>query len=371
MRPVAEDEEALAVRTPRCWGESVRRSLAQADLLDRALQPAREGSALWFPLRPASERDPAALDDFLRTHDHATTGTYTFTRRTPRIASYRELLTDLPDDLRALLPSSYDIVGHVAVVKLPDPLLPHQTRIAQALLEAHTQVRTVALDAGVQGPLRIRELVVVAGEPVLTTHHKEHGLVIRVPLDKAYFSPRLATERARVAGRIKPQDRVLDLFAGVGAFVCLVARDRDPAALYAVDLNPAATEALRHNLDANGIDPDGTDITVVEGDARAVAPRTADWDHVVMNLPHDAAAFLDVAADCVADHGEVHLYAMVEKEQKEAHGGALAARMDALMQAHGRPTGWTVAEVRHVRNYAPTLDGLAYTLKGPNMGTMK
>lgn len=333
--------------------EELRQRLMASGLLERDLQPRRDREQVWFPLNVDADAD--AVHAALAGIPGAEQAECWFDGRTRRAGHYSDLLPDLAPDLRALLPTGYDVVGQVVVLKLPEPLLAVRERIGAALLSVHRNARTVALDRGVTGPLRVRDLEVIAGGPTLETVHREHGLELQVALDRVYFSPRLATERARLAARVAPGARVLDLFAGVGAFVCLVARDRAPSALTAIDLNPHATRLLQANLERNRID---TPVDVRQGDARAVAPRSADWDHVVMNLPHDASAFLDVAVDCVAPTGEVHLYAMVERDTHDLFVDDLEQEMTERMDAP-----WAVVAERHVRNYAPTMDGLGFTLR--------
>lgn len=345
-----------ALVVPKPHAEATRRRLIEAECLDHDLQPTGHDDRIAFPLRDPLEPERAAAVSVIVTDTPGATRTdvpFPVRERSP--SAYQELLADLPAAVQASLPTAFDVVGDIAVVKLYDEVQPYAARIGKALLKTHKRLRTVAMDGGVKGDLRVRALHVIAGEPELTTTHREHGLRLRVPLDKVYFSPRLATERERLAGRLVSGQRVLDLFAGVGAFVCLVARDREPAAVWAIDLNPDAISALRANLDTNKLTHAPVD--VIEGDARAVAPRSHDWDHVVMNLPHGAIEFLDVATDCVAPDGEIHLYAMVDQAERDAFQARLVRAVSMLMG-----TDWTIRETRHVRTYAPTIDGLAFTL---------
>ncbi|MBA7599809.1 hypothetical protein ES703_06849 [subsurface metagenome] len=112
---------------------------------------------------------------------------------------------------------AFDIVGDIAVVKIPEKLLPKKQLIGQALMQVHHHVRTVLNQTTpVRGEFRTRELEVIAGEPRTETTHREGGCSFKVDLAKVYFSPRLATERLRVTKQIKPGEVVTNLFAGVG-----------------------------------------------------------------------------------------------------------------------------------------------------------
>ena len=62
--------------------------------------------------------------------------------------------------------------------------------------------------------------------PLVTTHN-EHGVSVVVDLNACFFTPRLATERLRVARAVARDERVLCLFAGCGAEVLIIATTTD------------------------------------------------------------------------------------------------------------------------------------------------
>lgn len=332
--------------------EAARRALKEASLLAPHLNPVHGPKRIIFPLQRTP--DDATLKAITTAAPEAELTETIFTHRASRETDYRDRLKHLSQALRERLPRAHDVIGDIAVLKLPEELQPHRKEIADALMSVHPRLATVALDHGVEGEQRVRNLEVIAGEPRLETTHREHGLTLHVEPHKAYFSPRLATERHRLLARIHPGQRVLDLFAGIGAFVCLVAREHPEVTITAIDVNPHAVRLLKKNLQANRIEADR--IHVIEGDTREEAPRTGDWDHVVMNLPHDAHRFLDVAADCASPQGEIHLYAILEREDESSY---IENALATLQEHTGNP--WRLAERRHVRQYAPTMDGLAFS----------
>ncbi|HWG89242.1 MAG TPA: class I SAM-dependent methyltransferase family protein, partial [Candidatus Thermoplasmatota archaeon] len=264
--------KAPGIRVPREEGETVRRALQEAGLLRKDLQVRREGDHLVLPLTeavPEYRGFPGVEEDFEpQRHQRET---------------YQEI-ADVPADLKPLLPSSFDVIGHVLLLKLPDALAGYERAIAEALMRTNKSVRTVAVDRGVGGELRVRRLEVVAGEPETETIHTEHGMRLLVDPGAVYFSPRLSTERQRVAAQVKPGEVVVDLFAGAGPFAILLARMAEPAKVHAIDLNPEAYVYLEENIRRNRLEGR------VEGhlaDAREWArthPGIA--DRVIMNLPH-------------------------------------------------------------------------------------
>jgi tRNA (guanine37-N1)-methyltransferase len=132
--------------------------------------------------------------------------------------------TSLPHKFEAL-PGSYDVIGDVAVLRVPDHLASQKRRVAEAVMEAHRRVKAVFCQVGgVNGEFRLRGLVWVLGEERKATVHKESGCLFKVDLGKCYFSPRLSFERLRVVRSSQPDEVVVNMFAGVGCFSILMAK---------------------------------------------------------------------------------------------------------------------------------------------------
>src|SRR5207247_7047141 len=101
--------------------------------------------------------------------------------------------------------------------------------IGDATRRWNPKIGVVLEDRGVKGEHGSREIDVIAGEPRTTTVHTEHGLHYRVDLSRAYFSPRLASERKRIADLIEAGETVADPFAGVGPYSLLTAKRGRPS----------------------------------------------------------------------------------------------------------------------------------------------
>lgn len=230
------------------------------------------------------------------------------------------LLDYMPRDLREVLKGrmsdkelkqfrAFDIVGDIAVIKLPEGLLPKKRLIGQALMQVHRHVRTVLNQTSpVRGEFRTRELEVIAGEPRTETVHHEGGCSFRVDLAKTYFSPRLATERLRVAKQVKPGEVVTNLFAGVGSYSVIIVRHSEAARVYSIDKNPEAFKFMCENIRINKV---GGRVVPILGDAREVVERrlAGKADRVLMPLPELAHDFFGVALEALkTSGGVVHFY---------------------------------------------------------------
>jgi tRNA (guanine37-N1)-methyltransferase len=218
------------------------------------------------------------------------------------------LAQELPPHVIVSLPRSADFVGDIAVLEIPSELENYRQKIGEAILETNKRIHTVLAKASaVEGIYRTRKLDVIAGEAKTVTVHKEYGCVYHVDLSKAYFSPRLSNEHARVAGLVNEGETVVDMFAGVGPFAIQIARQRERVCVYAVDLNPDAIELLNKNIAANRV---VAGVTPILGDVRRVVHErlTGAADRVVMNLPEKAIEFVDVACEAIKPAGGIMHY---------------------------------------------------------------
>ncbi len=204
---------------------------------------------------------------------------------------------------------AFDVVGDIAVVKLPKELLSNKHLIGEALMKIHNNVRTVLNQISpVKGEFRTRELEVIAGEPKTETVYHESGCRFKVDLAKTYFSPRLATERMRVVGHVRPGDVVVNMFAGVGTYSVLIAKFSESAVIYSIDKNRSAFEYMQYNIRINKV---GERVIAIYGDAREVLEKrlAEKADRVLMPLPKLSHEFFDVALTALKPSGgTVHFY---------------------------------------------------------------
>lgn len=261
------------------------------------------------------------------------------------IADFEPTMIDFSPEVRAPGPEdilgyrpSFEVVGDIALVEEGD-----EERVAAALMSTCKSIKTVlAPISDVEGEYRTRRFRHVAGEVRTTTIHKEHGLRYLVDLQGAYFTPRLGTERLRIAGLVNPGDVVLDMFAGVGPFSLLLARKG--ASVIAIDKNPVAVRCLRENARLNKIGH----IEILEGDSAQIAGRyKSRADHVIMNLPHTASSFLLPAIQAARTGGVVHYYCIASEDDLYKD----EALIEKAAQEIG--AGWETLYRGIVRSYAP------------------
>lgn len=331
---------SLCLKVPKGKGEQVRKKLLEGDMLDITLKVRRENDHILFPV--ISER-AASLGYDLEEED--------FEQRELADTDYKDMV-EVPEDLRSLLPTSFDMVGEVAIIKIPDQLLPYKERIGLALRKAFPRLTTVALDKGVKGELRVRDLEVIAGGPGTETIHTEYGIKLLVDPSKTYFNPRLSNERFRVAKLVREGEVVIDMFAGVGPFSIMIARHASPKAVYAIDLNRDAVEYLRRNIELNR----ALTVKPIQGDARDEIRKLPQADRIIMNLPHSAREFLRDALMHLRPNGTIHLYQICDRGEFEDLAESI------IDEADGMGFNISLARLEELKTYSPSMSVYALDL---------
>ncbi|NYZ76873.1 class I SAM-dependent methyltransferase family protein [Candidatus Micrarchaeota archaeon] len=213
----------------------------------------------------------------------------------------------LPHELKHIK-GSFDIIGDVAVVEIPDELSHRERDIVEALLELNPRIKTVYNKGSARkGAYRLRDFKLIYGEEK-ETEHKEHGFRVRLDVRKVYFSPREATERQRIAKQVKANEIVMVMFAGAGPYALAIAKTQPRVRkVYAVEMNPDAYKYMAENVRINKA---GNKIVPVMGDVGAECEKYfGKCDRVVMPLPKGAYEYLKLAAKCLkAKGGTIHYY---------------------------------------------------------------
>ncbi|MFQ5711145.1 MAG: class I SAM-dependent methyltransferase family protein [Candidatus Geothermarchaeales archaeon] len=202
----------------------------------------------------------------------------------------------------------FDVVGDIAIVKIPERLGDKRFAIAEAFLSEMPSLRVVLnQESPVEGRYRLRRLEWLAGERRTVTTHREYGCLYRVDLAKVYFSPRLSHERMRIASFVGEGEIVVNMFSGVGPYSILIAKTCPGAKVYSIDINPDAVGLHKVNCRLNKV---VGRVVVLEGDAREIIEEklAGTADRVLMPLPEIALESLEAAIRALRDLGWIHVY---------------------------------------------------------------
>ena len=245
-------------------------------------------------------QDPAVLkllkdDSSIRTSSHSLESSYsdwTVDEVLKKILPFEEV------------PSSFEIVGHIAHVNLKDEWLPFQYIIGKVILDKNQpRIQTVVNKEGqIDTKYRTFGMKVIAGSSDTNwsiIKMKEEGCTFELDFQQVYWNSRLAGEHRRLVQLIRKQSpgcTVADIMAGVGPFaVPLTASKLNPTniVVHANDLNPASFKYLDINSDKNKCQ----NLYTYKMDGRAfvhlLQEKDIDFKHAIMNLPATAPEFLD------------------------------------------------------------------------------
>ena len=214
----------------------------------------------------------------------------------------------LKDDLTSKeiedLKTSFDIIGDIVIVEIPENLEEKKSKIGKATLEFTKRKSVYMKKSAIHGTIRIRDLELIAGKNNPVTIHKEHGTRLKLNVEEVYFSPRLATERKRVSDSVKENENILDMFCGIGPFPVVIAKNNN-VNITAVDINKNAIKYLNENIRLNKLH----NIEAICGDINEVSKNlNKKYDRIIMNLPGLAYEFLDLAMTLTANNGIVNYY---------------------------------------------------------------
>ncbi len=211
--------------------------------------------------------------------------------------------------------SAFDQIGDIVIVRIPDSLLSKKKMIGQTLLDEVKTAKSVFYQSSsVAGDFRTRDLKLIAGEDKTETEYKEFGCRFVVDVKKAFFSPRLSTERDRISSLVKDGEIVINMFGGVGMF-SIIAAKKKKCTVYNIDINPDAVKLCQKNIKLNKL---AGAVVSLQGDAAQIIKKHLEnkGDRVLMLLPERADEFLSSAINATKSEGIIHYYSHIHADKK-------------------------------------------------------
>ena len=212
--------------------------------------------------------------------------------------------------------SSFDQVGEIIVLRIPDSLKSKKKIIGETLLDQVKTTRSVFYQSSpVEGEFRTRNLEILAGEDNTETEYKESGCRFLVDVEKAFFSPRLSTERERIANLTRDGEIIINMFGGIGMFSILAAKI-SKCTVYNIDINPNASLLCEKNIELNKlkgkvISLNGDSVKIIQDKLQNLA------DRVLMLLPERSDEFLETAILATKNNGIIHYYSHIHADKKQ------------------------------------------------------
>lgn len=280
----------------------VRKILANTDQINRGYKLDTDDEFVYIPL--IEDYDENIIDD-IKTQYPIDITQHTFNESKYKAQSFMDYLENKIDPKKAQdIRKSFDIIGDIVILEIPPELEDEKYNIADAVLKFTKRRSIYYKKSNIEGIMRTRRLEYLAGVDDLETIHKEHGIRFKLNPTEVYFSPRLATERARIVNEVKPGELIIDFFAGIGSFPISIAHKKD-ATIYSVDINPEAYHYVCENMKLNKLKGE---VIPKLGDINEVIVDLPMADRILMNLPGTAKDFLNLAVDHLKKGGILNYY---------------------------------------------------------------
>ncbi len=293
------------IKTPKKKAEKIRKILIEKKALDQDKKVKKKEGKIIFPLK--ENTNPEKIKKELQKEVKVVKEEIKSKNRKPK--SLKQALKEKfnEEEMKKLV-TSFDIIGKIAVLEIPEELQEKEKEIGKAIMKVHPNVETVCKrERKTKGRYRIRKVYPIAGKEKTETTHKEHGVRIKVDLNKSYFNPRLSREREIIADKVKDDEKIGYLFAGTGPFGLVIAEKNKEKNIdiTAVELNPDAYEYLEENILLNGftekIEPVHKDVKKLKG---------YEFDRAIMTMPIYSEEYLDSVLKNTSEEAIIHYYSL-------------------------------------------------------------
>ncbi|MEM2925293.1 MAG: class I SAM-dependent methyltransferase family protein [Methanocellales archaeon] len=262
------------------------------------------------------------------------------------------LQPELEKEELELLRDRFDLIGNIAVIHIPLELEHKKYLIARKLAEANRNVKTVLRKiTSAETEFRVANYELLYGNSTETIH-RENKCCFKLDPTKIHFTQKLAMERARIASLVKDGEYILCLFAGVGPFPIVIAREK-VVEILAIEKNPTACAYFKKNLELNKL---LGKIAIIEGDVEEILPRVdKKFDRIIMPSPYlkpeERFRYLDLALPLARESGVIHCYIFAARDEMADLERTLMKRFPV-----------SVLRVKKCGSYAPGVHRVAVDL---------
>jgi len=242
-------------------------------------------------------------------------------------------------------PRHWEILGDVVVLRV------EKNEWERELGRIYAQVlgaKTVVVEEGIQGLKREPRVRAIYGEDTETTV-RENGILYRLDVSKVMFSSGNKKERMRMGSVVREEERILDMFAGIGYFSIPMGKK---AEVYACEINEGAFHYLCENTGLNK-----ARVKPFLGDNREIVPSlNTEFDRIVMGYLKGTYEFLPVALSALKERGTIHYH---EAFRDKAKARALE-RVESVCSSCGREIR-AIGENR-IKSIAPRVEHYVFDL---------
>jgi tRNA wybutosine-synthesizing protein 2 len=287
---------------PRKLGEKAKDWLVENGLMDKSKHIIQTEEGIEFPvLRLLLDEEITDIDPGDLIRSFTTPDDRSKDRLQDPILNIRNGLESegFSKEEIVLLPTKWELLGDVLIIKIPDALVEREKMLARAYANELNARVIIKENDKVQGEFRIPDMTIILGEGPETVH-KENGIFYELDASRILFSSGNVDERIRMSqlGELTGEV-VVDMFCGIGYFTLPIAKYCRPEKIYGCEKNPVSFGYLKKNIDRNGVQDV---VTPLLGDNREVSP-TGVADRVLMGYVGTTHEFLPRALEILKPIG--------------------------------------------------------------------
>jgi tRNA (guanine37-N1)-methyltransferase len=223
----------------------------------------------------------------------------------------------------------YDLIGDIAIVKFDRNESEEQKKkFAYSFLQKNKNIKTILEKTDkIKGRLRIHKTKFLLGENKRETMHKENYCLLKLDVDKTYFSPRLANERKVIAQEIlkkinSKKNKILVMFAGVAPFPIVIGKVLKQAGkkaeIISNEINRNACKYACENVKLNKLEGY---IRIIQCDAKKLYEKLKKrnmpekFDFIMMARPNLKETFLSSALKLAKKGAIIYYHGFGAKEK--------------------------------------------------------
>lgn len=287
---------AVLAKVPCSMASETIPRLMERGLVDKTAKISGSGDFRLVPVIPGRE------DEICSYGLELTEGpAYTLDRRSPQ-ERISEAFSDMPDII-PLLPSKWEYVGDIVIVKMDQSLRPYIPRIGKTYAEILGASTICADISGVSGEFRRPSMEVIYGTETESVR-LENGIRYDFDVTKVMFASGNTDERMRMRTLNCRGETVVDMFAGIGYFTLPIAKFTGAEKVIACEKNPESYRFLLRNIELNDV---GGVVEPVLGDNRELdVGRVA--DRILMGYVQRTSEFLPKALEMIKKGGIIHYH---------------------------------------------------------------
>ena len=274
--------------------------------------------------------------------------------RTPFDVITSTLEQTIPKDIISQLPSKWEKIGEILILRLPDAIHEYHQVIGEAygtVLNCKTVLNDIG---GIEGRYREPQVEILYGSMDTETLHIENGVRYLLDPQHIMFSSGNMDERKRMATIAHEGEVVVDLFAGIGYFTLPMAVYSKPKQIISCEINPLAYDYLQKNIVLNNVN---SIVEPVCGDNRKTAPSHV-ADRVLMGYFPDTIAYIKTALNCLrGEGGIIHFHDLCPRE-------VIPQTVLERIEKHANSDQYSLSLLAYtiVKSYAPGINHIVFDI---------